>query len=73
MQDKLYDYLFSVSIDAKYKVNYLINEMVKSDDSINENLKSTNQRLWVQKINNYKNIAEQIILKKNFLTHRLCF
>ena len=26
MQDKLYDHLFSVSIDAEDKVNYLINE-----------------------------------------------
>lgn len=64
MQDKLYDHLFSVSIDAEDKVNYLINEMVKSDDSINENLKVTNQMLWVQKMNNYKNTAEEIFLKE---------
>lgn len=64
MQDKLYDHLFSVSIDAEDKVNYLINEMVKSDDSINENLKATNQLLWVQKMNNYKIIAEEIVLKE---------
>lgn len=64
MQDKLYAHLFSVSIEAEDKVNYLINEMVKSDDSINENLKTTNQMLWVQKMNNYKNIAEEIVLKE---------
>lgn len=64
MQDKLYDHLFSVSIDAEDKVNYLINEMVKSDDSINENLKATNQLLWVQKMNNYKNIAEELVFKE---------
>lgn len=64
MQDKLYDHLFSVSVEAEDKVNYLINEMVKSDDSINENLKATNQMLWVQKMNNYKNIAEEIVLKE---------
>ncbi len=45
MQDKLYDHLFSVSIEAEDKVNYLINEMVKSDDSINEELKVTSQML----------------------------
>ena len=38
--------------------------MVKSDDSINENLKATNQMLWAQKMNNYKNTAEEIILKE---------
>ena len=64
MQDKLYDHLFSVSIEAKEKVNYLINKMVKSDDSITEELKATNQILWVQKMNNCKNIAEEIVLKE---------
>lgn len=64
MQDKLYDYLFSVSKEAEDKVNYLINEMVKSNDTINEEFKATNQILWVQKMNNYKNIAEEIVLKE---------
>ncbi|MCI9434353.1 MAG: TnpV protein [Bacilli bacterium] len=64
IQDKLYDHLFSVSIEAEDKVNYLINELVKSDNTINEELKATNQMLWVQKMNNYKNIAEEIILKE---------
>ena len=64
MQDKLYSHLFSVSKEAEDKVNYLINEMVKSDDSINENLKATNQMLWVQEMNNYKNTAEEIVLKE---------
>jgi len=64
MQNKLYDYLFSVSKEAEEKINYLINELVRLDDSITEELKSTNQMLWIQKMNNYKNIAEKIVLKK---------
>ena len=64
MQDKLYDHLFSVSVEAENKVNYLIDKMVKLDGSINENLKVTNQMLWVQKMNNYKNTAEEIVLKE---------
>lgn len=64
MQDKLYNHLFSVSKEAEDKVNYLIDEMVKLDDSINENLKATNQMLWAQKMNNYKNTAEEIVLKE---------
>ena len=64
IQDKLYGHLVSVSIEAEDKVDYLINELVRLDDSINENLKSTNQMLWVQKMNNYKNIAEEIVLKE---------
>lgn len=64
MQDKLYDYLFSVSIEAEEKVNYLINELVKSDETITEELKATNQMLWIQKMNTCKNIAEEIVLKE---------
>lgn len=64
MQDKLYDHLFSVSIEAEEKVNYLINELVRLDDSITEELKTNNQMLWIQKMNNYKNIVEEIVLKE---------
>lgn len=41
MQDKLYDHLFSVSIEAEEKVNYLINKLVRLDDSITEELKAS--------------------------------
>ncbi len=64
MQDKLYNHLFSVSIEAEEKVNYLINELVKSDYTINEELKAKNEMLWVQKMNNCKNTAEEIVLKE---------
>lgn len=64
MQDKLYNHLFSVSIEAEEKVDHLICELVKLDDSINEELKVTNQMLWVQKMNNYKSTAEEIVLKE---------
>ncbi|MBP3920740.1 MAG: TnpV protein [Bacilli bacterium] len=64
MQDKLYDHLFSVSIEAEEKVNYLIDELVKLDNTITEDLKLTNQMLWVQKMNNCKKIAEEIVLKE---------
>ncbi len=64
MQDKLFDHLFSVSIETKDKVNYLINDIIKSDYTITEELKAKNEMLWVQKMNNYKNIAEEIVLKE---------
>ncbi len=64
MQDKLHDYLFSVSIEAEEKVNFLINELVALDDTINEELKDENEMLWVQKMNNCKNVAEEIVLKE---------
>ena len=42
--------------EAEEKVKSLINELVEKDKDLNENLKEENQLLWVQKMNNYKNI-----------------
>lgn len=64
MKDKLNEHLFSVSINAENKINHIINELIESDTSITEKLKLENQLLWVQKMNNYKSIAEEIILKE---------
>ena len=64
MKDKLNEHLFSVSIEAENKVNFLINELVESDGTINEKLKSKNQMLWIQKMNTCKNIDEEIVLKE---------
>jgi len=64
MKDKLNEHLFSVSINAENKINHIINELIESDTSITEKLKLENQLLWVQKKNNYKSIAEEIILKE---------
>ena len=46
------------------KLKFLINELAEKDKDLNENLKEENQLLWVQKMNNYKNIAEEIVLKE---------
>lgn len=64
IEDKLNTFLFSVSKEAEEKVKFLINELAEKDKDLNENLKEKNQLLWVQKMNNYKNIAEEIILKE---------
>ncbi len=60
MKDKLNEHLFSVSIIAEDRIN----DLIKSDSSITEKLKSGNQLLWIQKMNNCKNIAEDIVLKE---------
>lgn len=64
MKDKLNEHLFSVGINAENKVNHIINDLIKSNSSITEKLKSENQLLWVQKMNNCKNTAEEIVLKE---------
>lgn len=64
IEDKLYTFLFSVGKEAEKKLKLLINELAEKDKDLNENLKEENQLLWVQKMNNYKNIAEEIVLKE---------
>lgn len=64
IEDKLYNFLFSVGKEAEEKLKFLINELAEKDKDLNENLKEENQLLWVQKMNNYKNIAEEIVLKE---------
>lgn len=64
IEDKLYTFLFSVSKEAEEKLKLLINELAEKDKDLNENLKEESQLLWVQKMNNYKNIAEEIVLKE---------
>ena len=64
MKDKLNEHLFSVSIIAEERINNIINNLIKSDLSITEELKFENQLLWVKKMNNCKNIAEETVLKE---------
>ena len=45
------------------KVQKLIKKLAEKEN-INEKLKQNNQILWVSKMNNIKNIAEEIILKE---------
>ena len=45
------------------KVQKLIKELTEKEN-ITEELKNSNQMLWIGKMNNIKNIAEEIILKE---------
>ena len=64
MKDKLNEHLFSVSIITEDRINNIVNNLIELDSSITEKLKSENQLLWVQKMNNCKNTAEEIVLKE---------
>ena len=64
MKDKLNEHLFSVGIIAEDRINNIVNNLIELDSSITEKLKSENQLLWVQKMNNCKNTAEEIVLKE---------
>ena len=64
MKNELTNHLVSVSIEAENKLNSLMEQYKKSDKLLSEKSKSNNQLEWVKLMNNYKNIAEEIILNK---------
>ena len=41
-----------------------MNNYIKNDEKLSEKNKENNQIEWVQLMNNYKNMAEEIILKE---------
>ena len=63
VNDKLNEYLHNIDTTVMEKVQKLITELAQKEN-INEQLKENNQMLWVSKMNNIKNIAEEIILKE---------
>ena len=63
VNDKLNEHLHNIDTTVMEKVQKLITELAEKDN-INEQLKENNQMLWVSKMNNIKNIAEEIILKE---------
>ena len=64
MTNKLNNYLFSVGSEIENRVNNLLESYIKSDKTLTEKLKETNQLEWVSKMNNYKNMAEEFILSE---------
>ena len=63
VNDKLNEYLHNIDTIVMEKVQKLIKELAEKEN-ITEELKSSNQMLWIGKMNNIKNIAEEIILKE---------
>ena len=63
VNDTLNKYLHNIDITVMEKVQSLIKELAEKEN-ISEKLKQDNQMLWVSKMNNIKNIAEEIILKE---------
>ena len=63
VNDKLNEYLHNIDITVMEMVQKLIKELTEKEN-ITEELKSSNQMLWISKMNNIKNIANEIILKE---------
>lgn len=64
MQDKLTNHLVSVSNECENKFKNLMDNYIKNDEKLSEKSKENNQFEWVKLMNNYKNCAEEIILKE---------
>ena len=63
VSDKLNEYLHNIDTTVMEKMQKLIKELTEKEN-ITEELKSSNQMLWLGKMNNIKNIADEIILKE---------
>ena len=63
VNDTLNEYLHDIDTTVMEKVQSLIKKLAEKEN-INEELKQENQILWLSKMNNMKNIAEEIILKE---------
>lgn len=60
---KLSEHLALIDEDAKKRVSDIVNNLAKSE-SVNEDLKRTNQMEWVKAMNNIKNRAEEVVLNE---------
>ena len=60
--DKLNEYLHNIDTIVMVMVQKLIKELAEKEN-ITEGLKSSNQMLWIGKMNNIKDIAQETILK----------
>ncbi|MBE6154753.1 MAG: TnpV protein [Firmicutes bacterium] len=62
MEGKLYQYLLSVGKISEEKVNDLMQKFIKNDTNLSENFKEKDSLEWTKLMNNYKNIAEEIVI-----------
>lgn len=64
IKNELTNHLFSVSNECEEILKALMDNYVKNDDRLSEKNKENNQIEWVKLMNNYKLIAEEVILKE---------
>ena len=71
MKDELTNHLVSVSKNADNLLNNLMESYKKSDEKLSEKNKEINQLEWLKLMNNYKNTAEEIVLKELIYTENV--
>lgn len=63
VNDKLNEYLHNIDTTVMEMVQKLIKELTEKEN-ITEELKDSNQMLWISKMNSIRNIVEEIVLKE---------
>lgn len=64
MKNELTNHLLSVSNECEKRLKTLMDNYIKNNEKLSEKSKEDNQIEWVKLMNNYKNTAEEIILKE---------
>ena len=64
MKNELTNHLLSVSNECEERLKNLMDNHIKNDEKLSEKIKQKNQLEWIKLMNNYKNTAEEIILKE---------
>ena len=67
MNNELEEHLYNIDIECKKQFDLLMKQYIEKEN-ITEELKATNQMLWVQKMNYIKNSVEEIILNELIYT-----
>ena len=65
--EEIIDHLVSIDIEARKQINLLITQLA-CQENVDENLKATDHILWMQKMNNIKNRAEEIVINELILS-----
>ena len=71
MKNKLTNHLVSVSIEAENRLNILMKQYKNFDKLLSEKNKMDNQLEWAKRMNNYKNMAEEVILRELIYTENV--
>ena len=71
MKEELNNHLISVSKNSEDLLTTLMESYKKSDEILSEKNKKVNHIEWAKLMNNYKNTAEEIILKELIYTENV--
>ena len=64
MKNELTNHLLLVSKECEERLKTLMDNYIKTDEKLSEKSKENSGIEWVKLMNNYKNTAEEIILKE---------